>query len=176
MEQLLWMFSFIPAWVYHLLLICAIIGLAGASFLGRLPFFNQYKLPFQVLMGMILIFSIWMHGVIANESKWQAKIKEMEEKVAVAETSAKEKTTEIQEKIVEKIKEIRVKGPEIIKTVTVPGPERIKEVTKDMSNEQKATYDKKIKELEESVKNCPIPQLAIEAHNEAANAGKGEKK
>lgn len=175
MDQLLWMFSFLPAWIYHLLLICAIMGLAGASFLGKLPFFSQYKLPFQVLMGMLLVFSIWMQGVMANEEKWQAKIKEMEEKVAVAEAEAKKENVRIEEKVVETVKQVKVKGETIIKEIPVPG--KSVEIVKDMSPEERAKYDSKLKEYENALANCPIPQLAIEIHNKAATMeNKGEKK
>ena len=175
MDQLLWMFSFLPAWIYHLLLICAIMGLAGASFLGKLPFFSQYKLPFQVLMGMLLVFSIWMQGVMANEEKWQAKIKEMEEKVAAAEAQARTENVRIEEKVVETVKQVKVKGETIIKEIPVPG--KSVEIVKDMSPEERAKYDSKLKEYENALANCTIPQLAIEIHNKAAKMeNKGEKK
>lgn len=175
MDQLLWMFSFLPVWIYHLILICAIMGLAGASFFGKLPVFNQYKLPFQVLMGMLLAFSIWMEGVMANESKWQAKIKEMEEKVAAAEEQAKKENVRVEEKVIETVKQVKVKGETIIKEIPVPG--KIIEVPKDMSAEERAKFASKITEYEEALKNCPIPQLAIEIHNKAASMeSKGEKK
>ena len=175
MDQLLWMFSFLPAWIYHLLLICAIMGLAGASFLGKLPFFNQYKLPFQVLMGMVLVFSIWMEGVMANEEKWQSKIKEMEEKVAAAEEQAKKENIRVEEKVIETVKQVKVKGETIIKEIPVPG--KPVEIVKDMSPEERTKYDSKIKEYENVLANCPIPQLAVEIHNKAATMeNKGEKK
>lgn len=158
MEQLMWMFSFLPAWVYHLLLICAILGLAGASFLGKLPFFNQYKLPFQVLMAIILVFAIWMQGVMANEEKWQSKIKEMEDKVAAAEAKGQEKTVEIQEKVVEKTRVIKEKGQDVIKFV-----DRV--ITKK-------------EEVVKFVEHCSIPKDIIELHNQAVtmNLKEGDKK
>lgn len=175
MDQLLWMFSFLPAWIYHLLLICAIIGLAGASFLGKLPFFSQYKLPFQVIMCMLFVFSIWMQGVMANEEKWQAKIKEMEEKVAAAEELAKKENVRVEQKVIETVKQVKVKGDTIIKEIPVPG--KTIEIVKDMSPEERSKYDIKLKEYEDALKNCPIPQIAIEIHNKAANMeSKGEKK
>ena len=151
------------------------MGLAGASFLGKLPFFNQYKLPFQVLMGMLLVFSIWMQGVMANEEKWQAKIKEMEEKVAAAEAEAKKENVRIEEKVVETVKQVKVRGETIIKEIPVPG--KSIEIVKDMSPEERAKYDSKLKEYENALANCPIPQLAVEIHNKAATMeSKGEKK
>lgn len=134
------------------------MSLAGISFLGKLPFFNQYKLPFQVLMGLILIFSIWMEGVIANEEKWQAKIKELEDKVIVAEAKGQEKTVEIQEKIVEKTRVIKEKGQEVIKFV-----DRV------ITNKE---------EVVKYVEHCSIPKDIIELHNQAVmiNSKEGEKK
>jgi len=158
MEQLLWMSSFFPSWIYHLLLICAIMGLAGASFFGKLPFLDKYKLPFQVLMGLILVFSIWMEGVMANEAKWQSKIKEMEDKVAAAETKSQDKTIEIQEKIIQKTRIIKEKGQDVIKFV-----DRV--ITKK-------------EEVVKYVEHCPIPKDIIDLHNETIlmNVKEGEKK
>jgi ferredoxin len=119
-----------------------------------------------------------MYGGAYNNDVWMAKVKEMEDKVAIAEEQAKKENVKIEEKVVEKTKEIRVKGDTIVKEIQVPGPERIKEVTKDMSEDQKKAYESKVKELEEAIKNCPIPSMIIDAHNKAANLvpSTGEKK
>jgi len=175
MDQILWMFSFFPVWIYYLILICAILGLVGINFLVKFPFIYNYKLPFQVLMGLLLIFAIWMQGFVTNENRWKLKIKEMEEKIALTEEHSKKENIIIKEKIIEKIKEIKVKGDVIFKEIPVPG--KIIEISKDMSAEERAKFANKINEYEEILKNCPMPELAVEIHNKAALINsKSEKK
>jgi hypothetical protein len=50
-----------------------------------------------------------------------------------------------------------------------------------MTPEQRAEFEKKVAELQTSIKNCPVPKIVVEEHNKAAvktinDAAKGEKK
>ncbi len=46
-----------------------------------------------------------------------------------------------------------------------------------LAPEERAKYDIKLKEYENALANCPVPQLAVEIHNKAATMeSKGEKK
>lgn len=112
---------------------------------------------------------------MANDEKWQAKIQELEEKVSAAEALSKTETVRVEQKIVETVKQVKIKGETIIKEIPVPG--KLVEIVKDMEPEERAKYDIKLKEYENALANCPIPQLAIEIHNKAATMeNKGEKK
>jgi hypothetical protein len=42
------------------------------------------------------------------------------------------------------------------------------EITKDMSEEQRAEFAAKQKELEDNLKNCKVPKLIVEELNKAA--------
>lgn len=179
MDQLIFLFEFFPNMLWHILLIAS--GLLTVLILG----FNfiPYRVPLGVLSGLVLVASIWMEGVIANEAKWEAEINAMKIALAEAEKKATQKNTEIQEKIVYKDKIIKEKGAAQIQYIDrIVQGDTIKEtVVKDMTPEQRAEFEKKVAELQNSIKNCPVPKIVIEEHNKAAikainDAAKGEKK
>lgn len=154
MWQITWMLSFLPDWFWTLFLIAGV----AAYFLSR--FFLPYKLPLKVGGLLATVLSVWMLGAASNEAKWEARVKELEEKLAVAETQSKEENIKIQEKIIYKDK-----------------------IIKERAKTQIEYIDRVVKEKEEVkvfIEHCPIPPVIIEEHNKAARqlneAAKGEKK
>jgi hypothetical protein len=155
MWQITWMLSLLPDWFWILFLIAGV----AAYFLAR--FFAVYKLPLRLGGLAATILSVWMLGAASNEAKWEAKIKELEDRLLVAEQESKKENVVIQEKIVYKDKIIREKGKTQIEYI-----------------------DRVVKEREEVkvfIEQCPIPPVIIEEHNKAAvgainEAAKGGKK
>jgi membrane protein implicated in regulation of membrane protease activity len=168
---MLFILEFLPSWVFLLTLGLGVIGLIATYFLKFIPIPALYfhKTAVQLVSVVVMLTSTFLYGGAYNNDSWMAKVKEMEDKVAVAEEQAKKENVRIEEKIVETTKEIKVKGDTIVKEIQVPGPERIKEITKDMSEDQKKAYEAKVAELENAIKNCPIPSMILEAHNKAVN-------
>jgi hypothetical protein len=99
----------------------------------------------------------------ANEAKWEARVKELEQKLLVAESASKQVNEVIVEKVVTETKVVKEKGRDIVKyidrwntkEVVVEGPERIK-----------------IEEVIKFVEICPLPAAVIEAHDAAATLNK----
>ena len=152
MWQIMWMLSFIPDWVFHLVVLFSVLGLIAASAFKFIPFVSNYRFPIQIVSALLLLFGIWMEGGIVNEAKWEARVKELEEKVKIAEEKSTEKNVEIQEKIVTQTKVVKEKGKDIIQYI-----------------------DREIVKKEEVVKyieNCPVPKDIIDAHNAAATLNK----
>lgn len=155
MWQITWMLSFFPDWFWILLLIAGI----AAFFLSK--FFALYKLPLYIGGIAATMLSLWMLGAASNEAKWEAKVKELEGKLALAEQESKKENVVVQEKIIYKDKIIKEKGKTQIEYI-----------------------DRVVKEREEVkvfIEHCPIPPVIIEEHNKAAikqfnEAAKGEKK
>lgn len=179
MWQLLYMFEFIPDMVWHILLIVSALLVFLTAFFGFIP----YRLPVGILGTFILALTLWIEGGIANEAKWQAEIDKMKVALAEAEKKATQKNTEIQEKVVYKDRVVKEKGQAQIQYIDrIVQGETIKEtVVKDMSPEQRAEFEKKVVELQTSIKNCPVPKIVVEEHNKAAvkainDAARGEKK
>ena len=179
MWQLLYMFEFIPDMVWHILLLVS----AGMVFITAFFGFVPYRLPIGILSAFVLALTLWVEGGIANEAKWQAEIDKMKVALAEAEKKATQKNVEIQEKIVYKDKIVKERGAAQIQYIDrIVQGDTIKEtVVKDMSPEQRADFEKKVAELQTSIKNCPVPKIVVEEHNKAAvktinDAARGEKK
>jgi len=152
MWQIMWLLSLLPDWVYHLITIAGVLGLIAAWVLKFIPFVSTYRLPIQVGSVIAVLFGVWMEGGIVNEAKWQARVKELEEKVAVAEAQSKETNTKIVTKVITKTQIVRTRGQDIVKYVD-------REIVK---------YDTKF--APGGV--CEIPQEFIKAHNDSAEAPK----
>jgi|694.fasta_scaffold08523_17 hypothetical protein len=160
MWQISWMLSLLPEWFWWSVLILGLIALALSWF----PVPAQFKFPLKIggLAGIFL--GTYMVGMAANEAKWQAKIKELQEQLEIAKNQSKEEVVRIEEKIVYKDRIIKEKGQTQIQYI-----------------------DRVIKEKEEIkvfIENCPIPKDIVDEHNkaainqlnEAAKPPKGEKK
>lgn len=118
----MWILNFLPFWFFHLITLAGVIGLVVGFALGFIPFINKYKLPIQIFSILLLVAGIYMEGAISNEEKWQALVKEMEAKVALAEEKANNANSKIEYKFVDKVK--------VVKDVQVVVQEKIKEVSK----------------------------------------------
>ena len=148
MWQIMWMLSLLPDWFYHLIVIFSLLALIVASVFKFIP----YRLPVQVFGALLLLFGVWMEGGIVNEAKWEARVRELEDKVKIAEEKSKEKNVEIQEKVITQTKVVKEKGKDIIQFI-----------------------DREIVKKEEVIKyveNCPVPKDIIDAHNAAATLNK----
>jgi hypothetical protein len=145
----MWIISFLPEWVFHLIFGLGIVGVVAGFAFGFIPFVRQYKLPIQIIGLLALVLGVYLEGGLADYKEWEAKVKDMEAKLAVTEEKSKSANAQVQEKVVEKTKVIREKGKDIIKYID-------REVVK---NEEVVKY----------VERCPaIPAAIIEEHNKAA--------
>jgi hypothetical protein len=117
-----WMLSFIPdtffVWVSYALVAVG-VGLYIISKIVRwLPLLSQYKFPAEILGIIFLTVGAYVFGSYGTEMVWRERVRELEEKVAIAEQKSKEKNIEIRTKIVEKIKEVKV-VQEVVKNIIV---------------------------------------------------------
>jgi hypothetical protein len=140
----MWILDFLPTWVFHLVLIAGIGGLLASKVLTFVPMISAYKLPLQVISAVLLVAGLYIEGGIANQEKWELRVKEMEAKVAKAEAESAKENTKIVEKVVKQLEVVRVRGDDIIKYVD-------KELIK---------YDDQ----------CKIPKEFVKVHNDAAEA------
>lgn len=152
MWQFQWMLGLIPDWLWTTLLVGSVVGLLAAWFLKRIPFVSQYRFPIQAVSFVSLLASIWFISANSTNAVWEAKIKDLEDKVKLAEEAANTKNVEIQEKIVTKTKVIKEKGKTQIEYV-----DRV--ITQD-------------KEVIKYIEQCPVPKAIIDAHNAAAEMNK----
>jgi hypothetical protein len=117
-----------------------------------IPFVSTYYIPIRIIGFVLLFFGVFFEGGLYMNQQWTAKVKEMEEKIAVAEAKSKEENIKIVEKFIVKQNTIREKGDEVIKYID-------REIVK---------YDVKFAPGGQ----CEIPKEFVEAVNKAAKDGK----
>jgi len=133
-------------------LISGIAGTLATWVLKFIPFVSTYRLPIQVASIIALVAGVYFQGVIANETKWQDKIADLQKQIAEAEVKSKETNVVVQEKIVTKTKIIKEKGQDIVNYID-------REVVKK-------------EEIIKYIEQCPVPKEIIDLHNQAADLNK----
>ena len=102
----------------------------------------MYRKPIQIFSLLAIVFGTFMSGAIYDNEAWEARVKEMEAKVAKAEQQSKEENEKINDKV-EKVKEKIVQKQVVVKQYID------REIIK---------YDN----------TCVIPKEFVEVHNKAA--------
>jgi phenylpyruvate tautomerase PptA (4-oxalocrotonate tautomerase family) len=113
-----WLINYIPSVIFHILLLISVVGILTSFFLGMVPFVSQYKTPIQIISILVLAFALYSEGSIANNEQWEAKVKEQEQKVALAEQKSADLNERLQEALNYKTSIIEGKKNEIIKEIT----------------------------------------------------------
>ena len=161
----MWLITFLPDSMVALVVYTIIAVGAGfiiVSMLARwIPVVAGYRTPLQVFGAVVLMFGIYLQGGRANEAEWQARVQELELKLAQAQVDSSKKNIEVQTQIVTKTRVLREKGNDIIKYIDrfndreilkeIPGPERVR-----------------VEEVIKYIERCPVPKEIIDAHNAAA--------
>jgi hypothetical protein len=129
----MWIISFLPDFIFHLIVIAGILGVVASFVCGFIPFVSKYKLPIQVASIIALVFGIYFEGGIANENKWQARVKELEAKIAIAESQSRESNTKLQSVVKEKT--------QMVKQVQLVIQDRIVKETSKMDAECKVSSE-----------------------------------
>jgi hypothetical protein len=144
----MWIVNFLPYWIFYAILAIGVIGLAVTYLLRFIPIpaIYVYRTPIQLVSVALIVFGVYMAGSIANNEAWEAKVKEVELKLAEAEAQSAKETIKIVEKVVVQEKIVRQRGQDIVTYVD-------REVVK---------YDNK----------CEIPPPFVDAHNQAASGAK----
>ena len=111
MDQLVWMFSLLPDSIFVMLTYAIFaVGLLlyiASKMVQWIPIMAQYRVPAELVGVLCLCAGAYFFGWRGNEEHWLAKIKELEQKVAIAESRSREVNTVIETKIVTKIKVIK---------------------------------------------------------------------
>jgi hypothetical protein len=79
-----------------------------ASFVLKfIPFVTAYRLPIQAAGLVLTVLGVWFEGAMSNEAAWQARVHEMEQKVAAAEVKSAQETVRIVTRVVTQIQTIK---------------------------------------------------------------------
>lgn len=137
----MWVLKFIPDMVFYIILFAGLIGIIVSKFIPA-----YYRSAITAVSILFFCFGLFMSGAIHNNAEWEARVKELEVKLAQAEVQSQKANTEIVEKIVYKDKIIKQRGIDIVKVIE-------RDVVK---------YDSQ----------CVIPKEFIDVHNKAAEGVK----
>jgi NADH:ubiquinone oxidoreductase subunit 6 (subunit J) len=107
MWQIMWMLSLIPAWLWHILLGVSLVTIAATYLLRMIPFMATNAIQLRFVAVLLLTLTVWMEGGIANEAKWQARVQELEARVAAAEKAAVEANGRIETVYVDRIEVVK---------------------------------------------------------------------
>jgi hypothetical protein len=144
----MWILEWLPNWIFYAILLIGLLGYV-ATYLLRfipLPVLYMYKTPIQVVSIFFIVIGVYMSGSITNNEAWEAKVRQVEAKLAEAEARGAIETVKIVEKIVVQEKIVRERGQNTVQYIE-------KEVVR---------YDN----------TCPIPEAFIESHNRSVGGGK----
>ena len=144
----MWLLNWLPDWLFYAVGLVGLIGLFSTYLLRFIPIpaIYMYKTPIQLVSIVLIGFATYISGGIANEAKWNARVKEVEVKVAAAEIESAKQNVKIIEKVVKKTEYITKKGNDVIQYVD-------REIVK---------YDS----------SCVIPKEFVKAHNDATDLNK----
>lgn len=148
MWQLSWMLDLIPDALWSILLWGSLVTFAATYFLTFIKPLAVYAHIIRPVALVVAFLSVYWIGGADVEEKWQAKVKELEAKVALAEEQSRTANAKIETKVITKTKVVKEKGDAIIQYV-----DRV--VTQD-------------KEVVKFVEKCPIPPSIINTINAAA--------
>ena len=133
----MWYLQFVPHWIFYGILGIGIFGILFSRFIP-----SYYKTAAQAFSYLAFAFGLFMNGAVKGSESLLDEMKDLREKVTVAEEQSVQETVKIETKYVNKTQVIRERGEDVLKYID-------REVVK---------YDS----------TCIIPKEFIEAHNKAA--------
>lgn len=145
-----WFLSWLPDWFIHLIVLAGIAGFLVAQFIKAIPFVNQYNLYVKIASIVIFVAGVWLEGGRGVERVWEARVAELEAKIAVAEAQSQAANKQLADALVAKQK--------VTKEVQVVIQERIKHVSSRIDAE------------------CRVDPEVVSILNDAARNVKGSRK
>ena len=133
----MWYLQFVPHWIFYGILGIGIFGILFSRFIP-----SYYKTAAQAVSYLAFAFGLFMTGAVKGSESLLAEMKDLREKVTVAEEQSVQETVKIETKYVNKTQVIRERGEDVLKYID-------REVVK---------YDS----------TCVIPEEFVAAHNRAA--------
>jgi ABC-type Na+ efflux pump permease subunit len=142
----MWILDFLPGWIFTLITVVSLGAFLVTEFLNKIPFVALYLKTIRIASIVGLVVGLYFMGGSANQEKWEARVKELEAKVAIAEEQSKTANAKLDAKMKEKAKVIKEK--------------------------EYIIQEKIVKVKEQIDAMCQIPVQAIQLLNEAAEERK----
>ena len=144
----MWVLKFLPNWIFYLLFFIGVAGIAATYLLRFIPIpsIYMYKTPIQLVSIVLVAIGTFMAGAIHDNEAWEARVRELEAKLAIAQVESVKENVKIVEKVVTKTQVIKEKAQTNVEYID-------REVVK---------YNN----------ICEIPKEFIQLHNSAAEVPK----
>lgn len=128
-----WLIGFIldslPLWFWPVIAVTGLVMYFFAGVLSHIPFLKNYSVIIRPAGFVIFAGGLFMYGGAGVTEIYQARVKEMQEKVAVAEQKSKTANAQLAQKNAQKNK--------VIRDVQIVYKDRIKEITNKIDAECK---------------------------------------
>jgi hypothetical protein len=138
----MWLLKFLSNWIFYGILLAGLVGFASTYLMKFVPFVFIYRQSIQIASVVAIVIGTFMSGAIYDNDAWDARVKEMQIKVEIAEKQAETANEMIDAKVEKETAKIKEKQVVIREYIT-------KEITK---------YDN----------TCVIPKEFVEVINKAA--------
>jgi hypothetical protein len=109
----MWIVNFVPDFVFHFLLLAGLLGLVASFVLDSVPFVSTNAKAIQLASAVVLAIALFFEGAISDNAAWQARVKELELKVAHAETESAEANGKLSKQLAVRDKEIALAQAEL---------------------------------------------------------------
>ena len=147
MSQIVWMFSLLPDSIFvmltYMIFAAGLLLYIASKLVKWIPIMMQYRIPAELVGVLCLCIGAYFFGWRGNEEHWLARVKDLEEKVVIAESKSREVNTVIETKIVTKIK--------VVKETVYANKEIIREVAGTQLDSQ-----------------CTLPRSSVVLHDSAS--------
>lgn len=109
----MWIVNFLPDFVFHILLLAGLLGLVASFVLDSIPFISTNAKAIQLASAVVLAIALFFEGAISDNAAWQARVADLEKKVAQAETKSAEANGQLSKAMAAKDKEIALAQAEL---------------------------------------------------------------
>lgn len=103
----MWLAEYLPSWIFHLTILAGVVGIVVSFVLKSIPLISQYRAAVQAASVALIVIGTFLTGASYNNDKWEARVKEAEQKALQAQVKYGEENVKIVTKAVEKIKVVQ---------------------------------------------------------------------
>ena len=146
MWQLSFLWSLIPTWLITVLvnglIIAGLVGISAGWIARWVPYFNLYRGPIQTIGVICLVLGVYFKGGADVEMAWRERVKELENRIAIAEVQSQESNKRLSDQL-----------------------NQNKKLTQEVKNANQAAIRANASKIDAE---CRVPDIAISLHNSAS--------
>lgn len=86
----MWILNWLPDFAFHLIFVVGVLAIVAGYFLDNIPFIGANAKTIQIAGILLTVVGVWFEGGIANNSRWEKRVAELELKIARAEAASAE--------------------------------------------------------------------------------------